>query len=299
MEGGSAGAGGGGSTGISPPSQGDASPPGTPAYELAQKGLGACADSSLVRVIAAVHQGWPALADVTELYRDDPNRLGDGSFIYAFANGTGFALVFRRGGGDCPAGCTENEYWYFVTDAACAPTQVGHYGADWGAGSCLMTSGHPMWGIPGPPPPGVVCGADNTPTQLGGVYNFRATGTRTACTEKAGSEPQFSVTLSLTLSVAQVAGDLSRGTVTVEGTGHQLIDGQPIPATFTRQRFTAAREMSNLPSTCIDQFSIQIQHDFESTQPGRLEFFEVRSLNCPPSQEYCKGAIGLDLVLIP
>src|SRR5258708_15292044 len=94
MEGGSAGAGGGGSTGISPPSQGDASPPGTPAYELAQKGLGACADSSLVRVIAAVHQGWPALADVTELYRDDPNRLGDGSFIYAFANGTGFALVF-------------------------------------------------------------------------------------------------------------------------------------------------------------------------------------------------------------
>jgi hypothetical protein len=250
-------------------------------------------------VIAAVHQGWPDLADVTEFYRADSNRLGDGSFIYAFTNGAGFALAFKRGGGDCPAGCTENEYWYFVTDVACAPAMVGHYSAGWATGNCLTTSGKPMWGVPKPPDPATVCGADNTPGPLSGVYNFKATGSRVACTEKAGDEPQVSVTSSLMLSVAQIAGDLSRGTVTVQGTGHPLIDGQPIPAVFTRRRFTATRELNNLPAMCIDQSTLQIQHDFESGLPGRLEFFEVRSLNCPPSQAYCKGIISLDLTMIP
>jgi hypothetical protein len=287
--------GGGVVNGISPPAEGDAAPPGAPASDPVQQGSGACVDKSLEQVIAAVHQGWPDLADIKEIYGNDPNRLGDGSFIYAFANDTGFALAFKRGGGDCPAGCTENEYWYFLMDAACVPTQIGHYSAGWATGNCLMASGKPMWGIPHPPDPATVCGADNTPAQVNGVYNLRGTGTRLACTEKAGGEPQVSVNLSLTLSVSQEAGDLSRGTVTVQGTGHPLIDGQPIPATFTRRRFTASLQVSNLPAVCLDEHSIQIHHDFESGLPGRLEFFEARSLNCPPFQTYCKGAINLDL----
>jgi hypothetical protein len=163
-----------------------------------------------------------------------------------------------------------------------------------------MASGKPMWGRPRAPDPAVVCGADNAPAPVSGVYKFNGAGTRVACTEKAGAEPQMSVAFALTLSVAQAAGDPTRGTVTLQGTGHPLIDGQPIPATFTRRRFTAAREVSNLPAMCIDQHTIQIRHDFESELPGRLDFFEVRSLNCPPSQDpYCKGAIGLDLALSP
>ena len=71
---------------------------------------------------------------------NDGNRGGDGSFIYAFATETGFAVTFKRGGGDCPAGCAENEYWYFVTDPACAPMQVGHFNAAWGPGNCLLTT---------------------------------------------------------------------------------------------------------------------------------------------------------------
>ncbi|MEA2699166.1 MAG: hypothetical protein QOI66_3437 [Myxococcales bacterium] len=54
------------------------------------------------------------------------------------------------------------------------------------------------------------------------------------------------------------------------------------------------------PGLCIDQNAIQqIQLDFDSGLPGRLEFFEVKSLNCPPSQDYCKGMIGLDLAITP
>lgn len=286
----------GGANGIAPPSSSADPPPGPPTYDLALHGQGPCIGSSLEQAIAAVHREWPELADINVLYTNDPNRGGDGSFIYAFARETGFALAFKRGGGDCPAGCTENEYWYFAMDAACAPVQVGHFNAAWGAGNCLATTGAPLWGLPAAPDPAVVCGADNSPKDVSGVYPLRGIGTRIACTEKAAGEPQVSVTLALTLTVAQSVGDLAHGTVTLQGSGHPLVDGQPIAATFTRRRFAAVREVSKLLTTCIDQHSIQIDLDFESGMPGRFQFMETRSLNCPPSQDYCKGQLNLQLV---
>lgn len=284
----------GGANGFVPPPGGDA-PPGPPTYDLTLHGQGPCSGSSLEQTIAAVHKEWPELADIKVLHTNDPNRVGDGSFIYAFALESGFALVFKRGGGDCPAGCTDNEYWYFATDAACAPLQVGHFKAAWGTGACLATSGTALWGLPRAPDPAVVCGADNSPTDISGVYSLTGVGTRLACTEKAAAEPQMSVTVSLTLTVAQSVGDLAHGTVTVQGTGHPLIDGHPIAATFTRRRFAALSEVSNLPATCINQHTTRIDLDLESGTPGRLQFMETRSLDCPPSQNYCKGQLDLQL----
>ena len=101
----------------------------------------------------------------------------------------------------------------------------------------------------------------------------------------------------LTVTVAQTAGDLAHGTVMVQGTGEPRIDGQPLPATFTRRRFMASREVSNLPAMCIDQHQIGVTLDLEGVAPGRLTFTEVRSLACPPGDTYCKGFLGLDLTL--
>jgi hypothetical protein len=56
--------------------------------------------------------------------------------------------------------------------------------------------------------------------------------------------------------------------------------------------------MSAIKAEVADQ-RIQIRHDFESRLPGRLDFFEVKALGCPPSQAYCKGTIGLDLTIVP
>ena len=127
-------------------------------HELAATGSGACVGSTLAQIIAWVHRDRPELADVSRLYLPDPNRGGDGSFVYAFEQESGFALAFRRGGGDCPAGCTENEYWYFVTDDACKPEQIGHYRAEWQTGTCVTISGAPLWGLPQAPAPALVCG---------------------------------------------------------------------------------------------------------------------------------------------
>ena len=87
--------------------------PGPPVYDLSAKGKGTCADSALGTVIDAVHALHPELDDIVELYVPDPNRGGDQSYIYAFETTLdgGFALVFRRGAGDGPAGCTENDYY--------------------------------------------------------------------------------------------------------------------------------------------------------------------------------------------
>jgi hypothetical protein len=141
-----------------------ASPPGDPVDDAGITGTGACAGNTLAGVIAQVHAAWPQLGDVQRLYQPRAGRRGgDGSYVYAFIGPHGFALAFRRGGGDCPAGCTENEYWYFDTDERCAARQVGHYRAGWETGACLSTAGAPLWGVPAAPEPGVVCPAAVAP----------------------------------------------------------------------------------------------------------------------------------------
>ncbi len=132
--------------------------PGLAIVRMDATGSGACTGRSLADVIAEVHRGWPQLADIQKLR--DPDRIGDGSFIYAFAQPPGFALAFKRGGGDCPAGCTENEYWYFATDDRCQVQPVGHYRAAWSTQNCLQVIGAPLWDTPRGSDPAVICDAD-------------------------------------------------------------------------------------------------------------------------------------------
>jgi hypothetical protein len=135
-------------------------PPGDPVYDAALAGSGACAGNTVAALIAQVHADWPQLGDVQRVYQPRAGRFGgDGSYVYAFAGPGGFALAFRRGGGDCPAGCTENEYWYFATNERCAAEAVGHYRAGWESGTCLSTAGAPLWGVPTAPDPDLVCPA--------------------------------------------------------------------------------------------------------------------------------------------
>jgi len=84
--------------------------PGTPTADPNAKGKGACAARSVAQIVSQIHTAHPELADVQAIF--DPNvALGDGSFVYAYLTPAGgIDLVFKRGGGDCPAGCTENEY---------------------------------------------------------------------------------------------------------------------------------------------------------------------------------------------
>lgn len=59
------------------------------------------------------------------------------------------------------------------------------------------------------------------------------------------------------------------------------------------------RTGTSAAATCIAEHALQVDLDFESGKPGRLQFSETKSLNCPPSQEYCKASLSLDLALGP
>ena len=198
---------------------------------------GSCGGETLQQVIDAVHSTHPELADIVRIFA--PGTLPDGSFIYAFAAPTGFRLVFERGGGDCLGGCTEHEYWYFQTDASCTPVLVGSYHPDQAAGDAgCPLYGTPMWAVPPPPDPLSVCGADNTPQDISGSYTLCVNGISYPCDAKGTSAgiPFHSVTM----TVAQSASDLTKGTVTLGGTGVKRLDGVALDAVFTRRRFSVS-----------------------------------------------------------
>ena len=127
--------------------------------DLQTPGTGACASSTLDDVLQAIARQWPALADITRLY--SPNAAGDGSLIYAFAEPDGFRIVVKRGSGYCPAGCIDNEYWYFDTTAGCQVIQRGHYARVFNSGdNCYQLTDAPLWGLPPATGAGVCPSAD-------------------------------------------------------------------------------------------------------------------------------------------
>lgn len=270
--------------------------PGPRLTTRAALGTGACAGRTLGSVIDAIRAANPVLAGVTTLY--DPNSLtSDGSFVHAFAVPDGFAIAFKVGGGDCPAGCTENEYWYFRTDASCAPLQVGHYHPTYGSG-CVTVDGTPLWATPTPIDPVNICAADTSAQDISGTYSVCATGNQSACATSKNAGPPVQLNTNLKLVIAQLPDDRSKGTVTVSGTGHPLIDGVPLEATFKRRRFDVTRSFSNLPATCMNEWQFSMQLDFEGGTPGHLQFFEFHTVDCSGTGgggDYCKGQIWLDV----
>jgi hypothetical protein len=253
------------------------------------RGVSPCANTTLGDVLTAIRAADPTLADIQTIY-DPATATSDGSFIYAYDVGVlGLDIVFKRGLGDCPAGCTENDYRYFSTDASCHPVDVGHYHAAWGTGSCLTVDGAPMWGHPSPPDPLTVCGADNSARDLRGTYALRGTGQRTPCAVTATSPS--SVDVQMKLLIEQNTQDLSTGTVTFSFTGDPLVDGVPLPATFQRDRFDATFMSSNLPNACPRELTVTAHYDFEGYQPGGIEAVDLGNDSCAA----CKGSLSLAL----
>lgn len=116
------------------------------------QGEGPCADTTLADVIAAVHAAHPELASVSTVY--DPNHPSQEDAdprenVYVWSSSAGYRLAFYRGFGDCPSGCIDHEYFYFETDAQCAPVASGDYHLIFDQShGCMRVSGMPLWGIP-------------------------------------------------------------------------------------------------------------------------------------------------------
>jgi hypothetical protein len=99
----------------------------------------------------------------------------------------------------------------------------------------------------------------------------------------------------LSLSIQQDPAQLSRGTVTLYGTGEPLLDAQPFAATFDRQSFAVHLAYSNLPAACPEQWQLDFSYDFEGFGPSKLHLFQTRTPDCKNAPAaYCKGELSAD-----
>jgi hypothetical protein len=268
--------------------------PGPALTQLSEQSSGACAGTTLADAIAQVRMLRPDLSDVAELYLSNPGMAGDGSYIYAFAGADGgFALAFKRGGGDCPSGCTENDYWYFETDAAC---QVQAVGEMHDSGPCTPADQQPRWGVPPAVAARDICGADRSPVNLNGDYELVTCGSSMACALPGEKLTSRSLPSHLSLRIEQDPADLSQGTVTLDGTGEPVLDGQAFQATFERQSFSVHTKYDNLPATCMQQLQLDLEYDFEGFGPRTLHLFQVQTPDCEHAPSaYCKGQLDAKL----
>lgn len=276
--------------------EGGSRKPGPNLYDRNAAGQGACSGKTLGDVITAIHAANPELADVNLIIDPamPPPPIVITAQITAFETADGFAIVMQRGEGDCESGCIEIQYWYFRTDANCDPQEVGHYDPHSYAATCNL-EGYPMWDTPLPPleyPP--ACGPSLRVRPLESMDTVTGCGQRSACAV-SGAEMPEDVTLELQVDIRRDQADPSGGTVTLRGTGHDLLDGRPLAATFAGGQVRANVDNASLPSTCLMQFSVELFLDFDGNSEGYLRYEEaLAATDClNGGGDYCKGHINL------
>lgn len=271
-----------------------------PALETSEAaGEQGCEGRSLGNVIDAIHAAHPELADIRELSPPESGAIGDSNSIYAHESPDGgFALVFRRGSGDCTSECEEDEYWYFRTDERCEPEQIGHLANTSDAGAeCDSFTGFPLWDRPPPPDPVGICGYRPSRT-LSGSYTLRACGQTLACSVPGQRAEPRALDLDLRVEIAQGETDPGAGTVTLSNTGEPAIDGRPLQATFARGVATVDDIQDDLSSSCPASQRFQVSIDFDGYSESYVRVLETGSLGCVEDMGGdlpCKGSLQLDL----
>ena len=111
---------------------------GTRIYDPATPGQGPCTNRTYGDLLAEIKFNAPYLRNAP-----GASTVREGNInIEGYTSEGGFRIVFDRGAGDCPSGCTEHEKWYYITSQACAPVEIGHCRDMSEARSCDI----PSWG---------------------------------------------------------------------------------------------------------------------------------------------------------
>ncbi len=268
--------------------------PGPNLYDRSAAGRGDCSGKTLGDVIAAIQAANPGLADVNYILDPamPPPPILITSQITAFELDDGFAIVMQKGRGDCESGCIDIEYWYFRTDANCTPQQIGHHKPHVSAASCNL-EGYPLWDTPVPTPEyPPTCGAPLSPRPLESMHSVQGCGQASACATSGNDEAE-DLTLEVQVEIRRDAADPSGGTVTLRGTGKELLDGRRLAAAFAGGQVRASVDNASLPSTCLMQFSLELLLDFDGNDEGYLRYEEVLTPNCMTGGDYCKGHLNL------
>lgn len=249
-------------------------------------GPGVCAQTTLADFVAAIHASDPSLADITTF--PSPNELYDGSGVYVLDAPTGFMVVLKRGAHDCPAGCIDNEYYYFDTIDDCQPVLFGHYSTLFDfERNCYNVSGTPLWSIGNSIHPESRCDFDPTPRLAGGTYQLNAVGSGTIC------ETGATVMNANSYEIRVADPDPITGATTVSFIGfHDSLTDVPREGVVVNNRLSV--HLLEETTSCINQQNLLFDFDF-TTNVGFFLFSELKSDCDDPASKYCKGELYLDL----
>lgn len=266
--------------------------PGRLVRGLRLSGGGACGQTPLGELLSAIRAAHPELDDITELRDLAGDR--DGSYIHAYLRDDGgFSFTFRRGSGDCPSGCIDEEYFYFATDDACRPRAVGHFSRVYTSEACYETEGEPMFGHPAARDFAAECDADLGPQPIDGTHVVHGMGFGTPC-DFGGDAEQFFVDGPITLEIDQDPDDLTRGTVRIGGTGYAFLDENTLAVRIERQRFVA-EALRPAAAECPSSYDSEVEYDFEQGA-GRVFVAEQGKPDCESNPSaFCAGDISLTL----
>lgn len=265
---------------------------------------GPCAGLTMAIIAEGVRLRFPELADIKQYrsFGDSPVRTTlplsardpERSYWGAQFNAERVVgLVFYRGTDGCDdQSCRRESFWYFQTGVSCQAELVGRYQRVF-RGDCFQSDGEALWAIPMPDPL-MDCSANLESQAISGRYLVQAVG---GPSNECGALPRPGN--EILLNIAQESNDLSRGTVTLDGTSSSFVDGKAIPARVEQRNLSATHSFAQA-APCKPLASIELHFSpdgyFVPGTVGELLITATADPNCPKTQQNCDQSIRALLV---
>jgi len=100
----------------------------TPLANSSATGTGACQGVTVGAFLSAIQvQDSQIQISSVQTCASISSSIGASGGVFAYRTSCGsLRVVVWQGSGDCPAGCIQNDYWYFDSDTNCQPILVRH-----------------------------------------------------------------------------------------------------------------------------------------------------------------------------
>jgi hypothetical protein len=256
-------------------------------------GVGACATTSIASFVALVHEQVPELGDIdtflaAPIYGQPPLDEAASYYQAAIRQET-MLVVLRRCIGEVVDGvCGDEQLWFFRADGQCQPAAAGTY-RDTLVDGCYQVEG----GVPNEfsfaelsVPDPQRCDFDPMPEALSGTTALLGVVVQSFCGAQ-GLAP-----VSLRMTVAQDAANLSQAWVTLSGASAACIDGvsirgQVVQAVITGEIFLDGPEGPQDEPLCAPAAKIDFRMGFGSERllgayDGSFDYSLLSSEGCAP-----------------
>jgi hypothetical protein len=223
-----------------------------------------------------------------------PPATGTAGFVVGFVDAQSFGIDFFAGQACRGEQCEVQEHWYFETDTQCRPRWVGHVKTTERKGgvhgTCFEVEGIARWQGPGAADTRGRCDTDWSAQNISGTHPALSLNPAGSC----GGHTESFIPVEVTIAQGM---DLAKGTLLVNGTGIEFLDGKPLSGTIERKAFNGTL-VENTTGACPVRRSIKFSFDFEGSNAfglpggfGILDVSEETTGGCTPPVDACSASL--------